>query len=164
MSAESVINAAKFAWDVIKDGKPAADLTSTTANAVPQVDDWQSLTDTQARPNAFRMKYNVSYVWPLDDYDHVQLQIVLKWDFGARYHGGGAFIPNVWVEVPECFVGSGWDVNLRLTAQNPTNTGASGSPLARIPVTVKGTVSSGLELYHVEWAFVLFGDGTSTTS
>jgi hypothetical protein len=162
MSADTIINAAKAAWDVIKDGKPTAEIGDSTANAVPQVTDWMSLTDAQG-PGVYRMYKHVSFLWPLDDYDHVQFAILLKWDYGARYKGGGAFIPNVWVEVPECFVGFPWDVNISLTAHNPTNAGSASAPLARLPVTVKGTVSSGAELRHVEWGFILFGDGSSST-
>ena len=161
MSAETIVNMLKDAWPIIKDGKASAEIADARANAVPQVDDWKSLTDTRG-PNGYRMKYSIGFVWPLDDYDHVQLEIVLRWDVGARYRGGGAFIPNIWIDVPTCFVGYGWDVNINFTAQNPTNTGDERAPHARIPVTVKGTVSSGAELYHVEWGFVLFGNGTST--
>jgi hypothetical protein len=112
------------------------------------------------------MYYNVPYIYPFDGYDHVQIKIRLKWQIGARYHGGGAFIPNLWIEVPECFVGLGWTANIGFTARNPTNSNAQepGRPIAQIPVTVKGTVSSVAELYHVEWSFMLLGDGTSTTS
>jgi hypothetical protein len=162
MSADTIVNAAKAAWDVIKDGAASAEISSSSANAVPQVDDWQSLTDTRG-PNSYRMYYSRGFVWPFDDYDHVQIEILLKWDFGARYKGGGAFIPNIWVEVPQCFVGFGWDANISLTAQNPTNAGSAGAPHARIPVTIKGSVSSGAEFHHVEWGFVLFGNGSSTT-
>jgi hypothetical protein len=162
MSADTIINAAKFAWDIIKDGKPSAEIGGSTANAVPQVDDWQSLTNTRG-PNSYRMRYNRSFLWPLDDYDHVQFEILLKWDFGARYKGGGAFIPNIWVEVPSCFVGWPWDANISLTAQNPTNDGDESAPHARIPITISGTVSSGAEHHIVQWGFVLFGNGTSTT-
>ncbi len=161
MSADTIVNVAKTAWDIIKDGKSSVDVETSTANAVPQVDDWQSLTDTSG-PNAIQMYYHNSFLWPLDDYDHVQIKILLKWDIGARYHGGGAFIPNVWVEVPECFVGYPWDANISLTAQNPTNAGSAQAPLARIPVTIKGTVKSGTDYNHVEWGFVLFGNGQWT--
>lgn len=160
MSADTVVNMAKFAWDVIKDGAASADIADSRANAVPQVDDWLSLTGAQG-PNVYSMKYSNSFLWPLDDYVHVQFEIQLKWDIGARYKGGGAFIPNIWLTVPECFVGWPWNVNISFSAQNPTNAGDAGAPLARIPVTVKGTVSSGAELNHVEWGFILFGDGNS---
>jgi hypothetical protein len=160
MSADTIVNMAKLAWDVIKDGKPAVDISNSTANAVPQVDDWQTLTDTQSRPNVRRIYYHNSFMWPLDDYDHVQFEILLKWDYGARYQGGGAFIPNIWIEVPQCFAGWPWDVNISLTAHHPTNTGGSGAPHARIPVTISGTVSSGAEHHTVQWGYVLFGNGS----
>jgi hypothetical protein len=31
--------------------------------------------------------------------------------------------------------------------------------VAALPVTIKGTVSSGLESYHVEWGYVVTGTG-----
>lgn len=158
MSAETILNFAKAAWHVIEDGAPSADLDGSTANAMPDVDNWQDVTDARG-PNVYQMAYNIGFVWPFEDYDHVQIKILLKWQFGGRYRGGGAFIPNVWVEVPECFVGWGWDVDIDLVAQNPTNAGQSGAPLACLPVTVKGTVKSVLESYHVEWGAVLYGDG-----
>lgn len=163
MSAETIVNALQAAWPIIKDGKATAEITSSKANAVPQVDDWQSLTDVKG-PNSFRMKYDVGFMWPLDDYDHVQLEILLKWDIGGRYHGGGAFIPNIWIEVPSLFVGYGWDANISMSVQQPTNAGQTGAPLARIPVSIAGTVSSGAELYRVEWGFILFGDGSSANA
>lgn len=163
MSADAIVNAAKLAWDVIKDGKPSLDIGTATGNAVPKVDDWQALTDSRG-PNSKTLSYSRGFLWPLDDYDHVQMEIVLKWDYGARYHSGGAFIPNIWVEVPTCFVGFGWSADIAVSIQNPTNSGSAAAPNARIPVTIKGTVASGAESHHVEWGFILFGDGSSSAS
>jgi hypothetical protein len=163
MSADAIVSMGKLAWDIIKDGKASVEISSSSANAVPQVDDWQSLTNATG-PNCYRMYYHRSFVWPLDDYDHVQFEILLKWDFGARYKGGGAYIPNVWVEVPQCFAGWPWSVDIGLTAQHPTNAGDEKAPLARIPITIKGSVSSGAENHHVEWGFVLYGSGRGETS
>jgi hypothetical protein len=159
MSAETVVNMAKVAWDIIKDGAPSAELTNSTANAVPQVDDWQALTNATG-PRWLQRRRAIEYLWPFDGYLHADLIVRLNWDFGARYRGGGAYIPNIWVEVPECFVGWPWDANLQLTARNPTNASGPGEPpVARIPVTVRGTISSPAEVYHVDWGFVLFGTG-----
>ena len=158
MSASDIINAAKFAWDVLKDGAPSSDIQSSTANAVPHVDDWTALTGAQPWTWA-TIPYSRSFVWPLDDYDHVQFEIKLKGDYGARYRGGGAYLPNVYVEVPHCFVGFGWSANIRFTAHNPTNAGTETAPLAALPVTIAGTVSSGAENHHVEWGFTIYGNG-----
>lgn len=159
MSADTVVNMAKLAWEVIKDGAAHADISNSTANAVPQVDNWQSLNNAKG-PMWLRRRKQISYLWPLDDYLHVDVEILLKWDYGATYMGGGAFIPNVYVEVPTCFVGWPWDVNISLTTRNPTNAASEGEPpIARLPVTLSGTVTSGAELYRVDWGFVLFGTG-----
>jgi hypothetical protein len=158
VSADTIVNAAKFAWEIIKGGEATAEIGNSTANAVPQVDDWQALTDTRG-PNVHRIHYSRLYLWPLDDYVHVEFEILLKWQYGARYKGGGAFIPNLWIEVPQCFVGWPWNADISITAHNPTNAGEAGAPLASIPVTVKGTVGSGAEWHHVEWGFILYGNG-----
>ena len=159
MSADTIVNVAQFAWDIIKDGAAAAEIGNTTANAVPQVDDWQSLTGTRG-PNVQRMRYANHFYWPLDDYVHVEFEILLKWQFGARYRGGGAFIPNIWIEVPQCFVGWPWNANIGITTRNPTNaSNDANAPLAAVPVTIKGEVGSGAQLNHVEWGFTIFGNG-----
>jgi hypothetical protein len=159
MSAETIVNMAETAWKIIESGAPSAEITTATANAVPQVDDWQSLTNAVG-PMWVSRRRKIRFKWPLDDYLHVDVTMVLKWDYGARYHGGGAYIPNVWVEVPECFVGWPWDVNVNLTARNPTNANGSGEPpLARLPVTLSGTIASPGESYTVQYGFELFGDG-----
>lgn len=158
MSADTVINAAKFAWEIIKDGKPSASIDDSTANAVPDVPNWTDLTDSRG-PNTRKMHYSISYVWPFDDYVHAEFDILLKFNYGARYNGGGVFIPNLWIEVPNCFVGWGWSADIGITVRHPTNVGQPGAPVAALPVTIKGTVSSPLESYHVEWGFTAYGTG-----
>jgi hypothetical protein len=161
VSADTVVNVAKAAWDIIKEGKPAMDLDKNTANAVPQVTDWQALEGTRG-PMSVWMTDEVAFIWPADNYLHVDLKILLKWDYGATYRGGGAFIPNVYTEVPTCFVGWGWNANIQMIVRNPTNAGSVEAPIARLPVTILGTVSSGAESYHVEWGYIIDGNGNWT--
>jgi len=159
-AAETIVNMAETTWKIIEAGRPSADITRSTANAVPAVSDWTNLTNTQG-PMWISRHRQIQYLWPFEDYLHVDVKIVLNWEYGARYRGGGAYIPNVWVEVPECYAGWPWDVNVGLTARNPTNQQGSGEPpLARLPVTLHGTISSPGETYHVDYGWVLFGDGT----
>jgi hypothetical protein len=162
MSADTVISGAKLAWEIIKDGKPSADIHNSTAAAVPGVSDWMSLSDARG-PNVRRMYYHVSFVWPFDDYVHAEFDILLKFQYGARYNGGGAFIPNLWIEVPTCFVAWGWTADINFIGRNPTNAGEAGSPIAALPLTISGSVSSPLETYHVEWGFTAYGNGRVET-
>jgi hypothetical protein len=157
MSADTIVNAAKLAWDILKDGEPSADIQSSTANAVPKVDDWEAI--QASAQNSHRFYYHRPFVWPLDDYDHIQFSIILRWDHSGRYRGGGAYIPNLYVNVTDLFVGYAWHADIRLTTHNPTNAGTDTAPVARLPITISGSVHSGLVTEHVEWDFVVLGDG-----
>ncbi|KQP66419.1 MULTISPECIES: hypothetical protein [Nocardioides] len=159
MSADMVVNVAKAAWEVFKDGAPSGEITSSTANAVPQVDDWQTLAGARG-PMAIRGHWERLCAWPFEDYVVADFTFLLKWDYAATYRGGGAFIPNLWLEVPSYDIFWGQHLDLRLTVRNPTNAGTPQAPLARLPVTIAGTASNGLRNLHVEWGLTVFGDGT----
>ena len=161
MSADIIQNVGKAAWTVIKDGEPSIDIKTATANAVPQVSDWQALSGTRG-PMTTWMSWQKPVSWPFDDYVFVEFRILLKFDYGATYRGGGAFIPNIFVEVPSCYAGWSWHVDIGLTVHNPTNAGTTQAPIARVPVTISGTVSTYEQTHHVEWGFTLFGSGSWT--
>jgi len=158
MSADTIINGLEKAWQVIKDGEPSVEIASSTANAIPDVDDWQTLAGAKG-PGILRMGWQKPVAWPLDDYVFVDFQILLKWDYGATYRGGGAYIPNLWIEVPTCYAGWSWDVDISMTVRNPTNAGTVTAPIARVPVTIAGTVSTYEQTHHVEWGLTVFGNG-----
>jgi hypothetical protein len=164
VSADVIQNAAKAAWAVIKDGEPSVEINGSTANAVPQVDDWQALAGTRGPMTPARIYWKKPVKWPLDDYVFVEFTILLRFEYGATYRGAGLFIPNIWVEVPACYAGWSWDVNIGITVRNPSNAnptqpGMPPAPIARIPVTISGSVSTYEHFHHVEWGYTLFGNG-----
>jgi len=156
MSWEHIVNLAEFGWKVIEGGKPSADLDHSTANAVPQVDDWQNLTAAQG-PNVLRWRYLFHNQM---GEDAVDVRFELKWEYAARYKGGGAFIPNCWLAVPYCDVHWMFNVDLALQARNPTNAGSDTAPNAHLPVSIYGTVSYGpFWTENHQWDFTLYGNG-----
>lgn len=160
MSWEHVVNAAQLAWDIVKDGKPSTQIETNTCNAVPDVQDWHSLTNAQGPTWVGR-----SLLWEnLLTIDVVELQFRVNWEYGARYNGGGAYISNCWVTVIKCNVAWGFDVDLRMQVHNPTNAGTATAPKARLPLTISGTVSSLANSRMLSWDYTLFGDGTHQAS
>jgi hypothetical protein len=156
MSWDEVVNAASSAWKIIEAGKPSASLDSSTCNAVPHVTDWTSLSDAHG-PNiiprrlVFTNYFNVN---PID------VRIELRWEFGARYNHGGAFIPNCWISVPHCSVLWGYSLDLNMHVHNPTNKdGSTTAPNARLPLTISGTISTPFWSDTVQWDYTLYGDG-----
>ena len=156
MSWEHVVNLAEAGWKVVEENKPSADLDRSTANAVPEVDDWQALTGTQGPA---RLVWRYRFVNYLGE-TAVDIQFDLKWEYAARYRGGGAFIPNCWLSVPTCDVHWMFSVDLALQARNPTNAGTDAAPNARLPISVYGTVSYGpFWTDNHQWDFTLYGNG-----
>jgi hypothetical protein len=156
MSWDNVVNMGEVAWKVIEDGKPVAGIEHKTFNAVPQVDDWNSITGATG-PNS------VGYRWKMTNgfgIDVVVVEYAIKWEYGARYRDGGAFIPNVWLSVPVCDVKWGFSIDLSVHAHNPTNAGSATAPKARLPLTLSASVDTPFWTDNKQWDFVLFGDGT----
>ena len=151
----------KAAWTVIKDGEPSIDIKTARASVVPQVDDWQALAGTRG-PKTTWISWKKPVSWPFQDYVFVEFEIRLKFDYGATYHGGGAFIPDIRVEVPHCYAGWSWNVDIGLVVHNASNAGTTQAPIARVPVTISGSVSTYEQTHHVEWGYTLFGNGNWT--
>jgi hypothetical protein len=157
-----VANIASTAWHVIESNKPSASLASNTCNAVPAgiTDPVSSLTHAQG-PNRLVWKLQMENAFGIDVVD---IEFDLRWEYGARYHGGGAFIPNCYLYVPRCSVLWGFDVNVQIHVHNPSNAGTETAPIARLPLTVSGSVSSLVNSHGVQWDFQLFGNGTYQVS
>jgi hypothetical protein len=159
MSVDTIVNVAKSAWKVFEDNAPSAEITSSTANAVPQVTDWQDLQGSRG-PMSTGMTWMRECRWPFDDYIVAEFTFRLKWDYGATYHGGGLFIPNLWIDVPSYDIFWGQHIYLSMTVHNPTNASTTpNAPLARVPITISGTAKNYVRDLHIEWGFVVYGNG-----
>lgn len=156
MSWDHVINAASSAWKIIQDGKPSMEVSTNNANAVPDVNDWQNLTDAHGPTWVGRHLKWTNYL----GIDVVDVHFKVFWEYGARYNGGGAFIPNCHITVLSCDVAWGFDFDLNMRVHNPTNAGTATAPRARLPISISGSVSSPLTSRTLGWEYVLFGDGT----
>jgi hypothetical protein len=163
MSVDTIVNTALSVWKVFEDNAPSEEITRSTANAVPKVDDWQ---DLQGSKSMWISQYFArECAWPFDDYIVADFTFRLRWDYAATYRGGGAFIPNIWLEVPSYDVFWGQHIFLSMTVRNPTNASTvKNAPLARVPVTIAGTARNSMRDLHVEWSFVIYGDGRWETS
>jgi hypothetical protein len=157
-TVEAIANIASGAWHVIETNKPSASLASNTCNAVPDgvSDPVTALTDAQG-PNSITWRLRMENGFGMDVVD---ILFDLRWDYGARYNGGGAFIPNCYLYVPHCSVLWGFTVDVNLHVHNPTNAGTPTAPIARLPLTISGTVSSLVKSESIQWDFLLHGDGS----
>ena len=159
MGHAELVNAGHTAWRVIDRGAPAAAIACSTANAVPAVDDWQNL-DGAHGPIGIALRRWTRTHWPIPDAVTVDFTIVLRFEYGARYHGGGLFIPNLYVEVPDCHVGWRYDVDVDISVGAPDNANTAEAPIARLPVSIHGVVFNDSWSDSVDWSLTLWGDGS----
>lgn len=152
---EGVINAASSAWKIIEGGRPSAALDGSTCNAVPKAEDWTSHTAPQGTNVISRVLHYTNGF----NLDVVLLRLQLRWEYGSHYHGGGAYIPNCWISVPQCQVLWGYSLDLSMHVHNPTRAGTDTAPNARLPLTISGTVSTPFWSDTVQWDYVLYGSG-----
>ena len=138
MSWDTIINPGSTAWKVIERDKPSADLSSSACHGLPDVADWNNLSDPAGTAA------HSGFINKLDKYGRpvVDIEWRLEAEFGSRYNGGGAFIRTCFITVPTCFVGFGWDVQLAARVEDPQNMGTSTAPIALLRVHVEGTVKS----------------------
>lgn len=159
MTHSELFNAGATTWQVIERGAPAAAIWSTTANAVPVVDDWQNLSGAHG-PAAITLRRWTRTWWPFPGDVTVDFTVVVRFEYGARYRGGGLFIPNLYVEVPECSVGWRYDVDVDITVGTPENANTEDAPIARVPITIRGVVFNDFWSDSVDWSLTLWGDGS----
>lgn len=157
MTASEIVNTAQAGWKVIEQGRTSSALATGRANAVPHVEDWQSLTDVRGPQEvAWRLHYANGF-----GQDVVDIWFVMRFDHSARYRGGGGFIDNMWLDVPACNVLWGYNIDFQLYTQPPENHGSETAPVACLPVTISGSISTPLWTDTKQWSFALFGNGAA---
>jgi hypothetical protein len=155
---EVMTNIGSGAWHVIEANKPSSSLASNVCNAVPDgvTDPMTELTDARG-PNSFVWRMKMENAFSMDVVD---ISLDLRWDYGARLDSGGAYIPICYLYVPWCNVLWGVTVDVSLYVHQPTNAGTATAPMARLPLTVSGTISTLVSVQSYQWDFELFGDGS----
>jgi hypothetical protein len=152
-----VANVADVAWYVIESNKPSPSVASSTCNAVPAgvFDPLGSLAGALGSNRVtWRLRLENAFTVEV-----VDIEFDLRWEYGARYHDGGAFISSCYLYVPTCSVLWGFEVNVQMNVHPPTNAGTLSAPIARLPLTISGSIDSLVNTRAVRWDFVLFGNG-----
>lgn len=154
-----VVNLLKFGWEVVKDSQPVLNIDADRANAVPQGSNWMSDLQGSQGPNeipfSFRIRNDFIYEsWP------VVCDGFVKWTFGSRYRGGGAFIPNAWIEITHCEVsGPTRRLDVNVQVGNPENRGSDTAPNAFLPLTVSFQFQNLAKDITRQYSYYLYGSG-----
>jgi len=156
MSAGEVINAGKFAWEILKDNRPVVtDASGGFANAIPKDVTWDQLSSTQGVN-----RFDWTWLGPGLIFKDFEFDMRVNWAYGARYRGGGAYITNCWVEVRNDDVGvGGYHIDVIARAGNPQNVGTETAPIAELPLSVTLKYSNWLWGWSGTCSFLVRGNG-----
>jgi hypothetical protein len=150
-----ITNGIRNSWPVIQDNVPVVNAVSDQANAVPADVDWDALTQG-AGPNYLTFWFRAYHP---EGVPAASVRMRLYWVYGARYLGGGAFIPNAWLDVLDCEVAPGNSVNVELTVYEPENRGTPAAPNAYLPVSIRCSDATAVSEVVETRVFALYGTG-----
>lgn len=160
-----IVNRGATSWPVIVDNVPVETLDSSWANAVPATLGHHArpgetgLDESGLRPNRVQWRVHRTSQYGTT---MVDASVGLRWTFGTRHEGRGAYISRTWIEVPKCHVA--WGVQLQLAAQvlHVRNVGSDHDPVAGIPVGIVGSITTPLGSESLDWRLAIRGDGSTT--
>ena len=96
MSWTDIVNKGSSTWWIVQNNQPAG--SGSFADAVPDVDDWNTLSDGKQG----------SYRFPLKRTPGIDIEFALRWEYTNQYRGKGMFLRTIWTDVSTCNVPDGF--------------------------------------------------------
>jgi hypothetical protein len=127
MSWEHVVNKGVSSWNIITSNQPNPALSSAFCNAVPDVDDWNTLSDRNTSSWMTPLKKTIPILPPITNIEipAIDIEWRLWYQYGNQYRGRGMFLKGIWTEVLKCDVYWGFDVSVGFQCSDPWNDNTS---------------------------------------
>jgi len=153
---DAIVNAAKLAWDIIKDNKPNYNEQGNDyACAIPQGASWQQLTGWQAGETSTAREQWVNGF----DITVVDISWKARFRYGGQIDGVGAYITNVEGVVESNYELWPVNVNVQVKISPPLNIGTEEDPIAQLEARVEGSGGTGIVHNGVTYTYTFQGDG-----
>jgi hypothetical protein len=156
---EVIVNIAKAAWEIYKDGKPVLNSQRDYASAVPSgLNSWTDLTNWDTYSwGPFKINYKNLYSITV-----VSLTFNYQYAYGGRgADGKGRYLNQATVMPTDISVLWGWSFDAQMNVQPPLNLGSAASPVAGLVLTLDWKVSSGLTKIQNACSVRVSGDGSA---
>jgi hypothetical protein len=156
---DQIINMGKKVWAIIEANKPVVNVSTDTANALPEgVRGWQNL---QGWQSPFSRLYHVSYknVWGMKVVD---LTYRVLFTYGGNVSGKGRYLANVTVVPSDLYVFWGYTFSLQASVPSVLNAGTSADPVASAQLLLNWKIDTALNHQQNSQSYNVKGDGTFT--
>ncbi|HZC70008.1 MAG TPA: hypothetical protein VE442_04900 [Jatrophihabitans sp.] len=157
--AKQVVDLYPGIKSIVSDSRPVLTTHDVAATAIPHGADPMNMVaqGTNVRVINYKADWEIPYV---TDWS-TTAKIKLAWAFGARYEGGGAYIPAVYSWCEEIDPSTGQDLNITIEAGQPYVQGEENSPYAVLPVKITCHEESLTDTHNEVHEYLLYGYGPS---
>lgn len=151
-----IVNLGKQIWNIVEANAPVANVSTTTANALPKgITDWQQLTGWQTPvTKTYETVFNNLFGMTVIDF-----QYRVSFIPGGTYNGVGKYLANVTVAPQYVSVLWGYKFNASAAVPTLTNAGTADAPLAAADVNVQWTIDTVLKHIQQSAEYYLRADG-----
>ena len=154
-AAKQVVDMYGDVKNIISDSRPVLDMNTVVANAIPQ--DASAMDMVAAGTNVHAVYYNAEWTLGVVDWT-TTATIKIAWAYGARWQGGGAYIPAVYAWCDAVDPSTGQDLSVTFDALPPYVQGDN-APYAVLPIRVTIREESLTDTYYEAHQFALMGYG-----
>jgi hypothetical protein len=161
MTWTNIVNKGQSQWVVIQSNQPNSALANTYCNAVPDVDDWASLSDNKTLGSTINLQRK-GKVRDGSESLVVDVAVRLWYQYGNQYKKRGMFLKTIWTEVQRCDVQPGFEVAMNFFCSDPwnDNTSTPDWPAAMINIGFNAAVKTKKWEKPVEkWRYLLMYNG-----
>ncbi|MBA2281740.1 MAG: hypothetical protein H0W25_10990 [Acidimicrobiia bacterium] len=162
-AATLVVNTIGGAVKILENNRTSTDANQVVATAMPRAMD--PMSSPAQGTNTLTKWYVQSWDFLGEGYVS-QCKINIRWAYGSRFNGGGAFIPSItaWVtniDVPEMWVPWSHDLDITFIPGSPYTQDAGGGAIySCLPLTINLTEATTVDRAEDNWQFTLYGNGS----
>jgi hypothetical protein len=158
MSVDDIVNQGAASWNLITDNVPNSGLSSLSANAVPDVPDWNTISKGKLASWTHSFQRRFGPGGPSDQFA-IDIEWRLRWEYGSQYKGGGLFIRSFWTEVPKVDVKQGYRMSVAFQTGHPRNEGPKDWPSAIMGIQISAGVVTPRWHKDEVWRYFLHANG-----
>ncbi|MGE3620107.1 MAG: hypothetical protein AB7L84_06560 [Acidimicrobiia bacterium] len=156
-AAKQVVDLYDGVKTIVSDGRPVLTSNDIVACAVPQGADPMSM--PAAGTNVHKIVYDEEWEIPYITSWSTKATVKIAWAYGARYKGGGAYIPAVFTWCEDSDLSTGQDFTVTFEAGSPYTQGDENAPYAVLPVKVHFHEESVVDSFDKTYQYLLYGYG-----
>jgi hypothetical protein len=157
VTVDRIINIGKKLWAILEAGRPAVNVQSYTANALPQgLTCWSDLAGWNVpESKVYKVTYKNGF-----GVDVVTFSYRVTYTAGGNLNGVGKYLTNATIQPADLHVGWGFNLNAQAEVPSVFNTGTKEQPVAGMQMLMKWKVDSVVSNNQSTETFYVGGDNT----